>query len=86
MTLTSNTCRSENSNGAAPRSNASWALRALNWLAERDRRYREAQKLRRMPGERLDDVGLTRHEAEIAFRHGGPVRKARVGLGAARTT
>ena len=42
-------------------------LRALNWLAARDRRYRDAQKLRHMPDERLLDVGLTRLQAKQAF-------------------
>ncbi len=47
---------------------APFFLRALNWLAERDRSYREAQKLRNMPSERLDDMGMTREDAENAFR------------------
>lgn len=42
-------------------------LTALNWLVEKDRRYREAQTLKTMPYERLDDMGLTRKEADRAF-------------------
>lgn len=44
-------------------------LRALNWLADRDAAYRSAQKLRSMPDERLDDMGITREQAnELANR------------------
>ena len=39
-------------------------LRALNWLADRDAAYRSAQKLRSMPDERLDDMGITREQAD----------------------
>ncbi|HCQ64800.1 MAG TPA: hypothetical protein DIU07_06345 [Rhodobacteraceae bacterium] len=39
-------------------------LRALNWLADRDAAYRSAQKLRSMPDERLDDMGITREQAK----------------------
>lgn len=42
-------------------------LKALNWLAEKDHSYRQAQTLRQMPSERLDDMGLTRAEADRAF-------------------
>jgi uncharacterized protein YjiS (DUF1127 family) len=46
-------------------------LRALNWLAARDRRYRDAQKLRHMPDERLLDMGLTRMQAnQVLYRSG----------------
>ncbi len=35
-------------------------LRALNWLAELDRQYREASKLQGLPSERLVDMGINR--------------------------
>ena len=44
-------------------------LRALNWLADRDAAYRSAQKLRSMPDERLDDIGITREQARDAIRY-----------------
>ena len=34
--------------------------RLLDWLAERDRRYREAAQLASLPDERLRDIGLAR--------------------------
>jgi len=52
-------------NIAGPRT--SIIIRALNWLAERDRGYREAIKLRQMPKERLDDMGITRKQANTAY-------------------
>jgi uncharacterized protein YjiS (DUF1127 family) len=42
-------------------------LRALNWLAARDAAYRSARKLRAMPDERLDDMGITREQANRGF-------------------
>ena len=45
-----------------------WALRLLDWLSERDRRYREAAKLRRLPKERLDDIGLRPEQVEDVLR------------------
>ena len=41
--------------------------RALNWLAQRDAAYRQAQKLRAMPDERLDDMGITREQVDRLF-------------------
>lgn len=49
-------------------------LRVLNWLADRDARYREAHKLRNMSTERLEDVGITREEANRAFYQRGSRR------------
>ena len=61
------------------------ALLALNWLAEHDRRHREAQKLSRMPKERLLDMGMSQQDVEDAFcsapaprRHRAGIRKARL--------
>lgn len=42
-------------------------LRALNWLADRDAAYRASRKLRNMPDERLEDMGISREEANAAF-------------------
>lgn len=39
----------------------------LDWLAEKDSRYRQARALADMPAERLADIGLTRAEADRAF-------------------
>ncbi len=45
-------------------------LTVLNFLADSDQRYREAQCLKSMPDERLEDMGLTRTDANRAFlRH-----------------
>lgn len=41
-----------------PRAKKTLPLRALNWIAERDRRYREHAKLLRLPSERLIDMGI----------------------------
>jgi len=35
-------------------------LRALKWLAEIDKRYRDIAKLRSLPSERLIDMGIIR--------------------------
>ncbi|WP_137700281.1 hypothetical protein [Marimonas lutisalis] len=56
-------------------------LRALNWLADRNAAYRASHKLRNMPDERLDDMGITRDEANAAFYHRGS-RKADRGVSA----
>jgi uncharacterized protein YjiS (DUF1127 family) len=42
-------------------------LRLLNRLADRDAAYRASHKLRAMPDERLDDMGMTREDANTAF-------------------
>lgn len=41
-------------------------LRALNWVADRDAAYRASHKLRNMSDERLEDMGITREEANSA--------------------
>ena len=46
-------------------------LRALNWLADRDAAYRETQKLKDMPAERLEDMGISQEDA----RRGGVVAR-----------
>lgn len=46
-------------------------LRALNWLADRDAAYRASHKLRNMPDERLEDIGITREDANAAFYQRG---------------
>lgn len=43
-------------------------LRLLDIFAAWDARHRDAHKLRNMTDERLADMGLTRHDAENAFR------------------
>lgn len=40
-------------------------LRALNAIAELERRYREAEKLRNMPDERLADMGISPRAAAL---------------------
>ncbi len=56
-------------------------LCALNWLAARDQSYRAAQKLRDMPVERLEDMGLTREDTRSAFKRGKAAASGRlVGL------
>jgi hypothetical protein len=40
------------------RGTRSWALRALDWLAERDRAHRDAVRLSQLPPALLDDIGL----------------------------
>ncbi len=52
---------------SAPRRTTPLLRRALTWLAQRDAAYRQAQKLRAMPDERLDDMGLTREQVERLF-------------------
>ena len=39
---------------------APFPLRILNWLAERDRRYREAHKLANVDDDRLNDMGIAK--------------------------
>lgn len=59
-----------------PEASPNILLRVLLWLSERDRHYRSMRKLERMPSERLKDMGLTRPQADPAFRHGGGNRAA----------
>lgn len=42
-------------------------LNLLDRLVTADQRYREAQKLKSLPAERLEDMGLTRADADAAF-------------------
>lgn len=51
----------------APRRKTPLLRRALNWYAERNALYRQAQKLRAMPDDRLDDMGITREQVERLF-------------------
>ena len=60
------TSQSEAPRRATPARGPFW-LRALNWLADRDAAYRMGQKLRAMPDERLDDMGITREQIERHF-------------------
>ncbi|MEZ5721407.1 MAG: hypothetical protein R3D59_06890 [Paracoccaceae bacterium] len=46
---------------------ASLLRRALNRRAQRKALLRQAQKLRTMPDERLDDMGITREQVEGLF-------------------
>ena len=46
---------------------SSFLLRALNWLAKLDGDYREAAKLKTMPQERLDDMGMSRNSLKEQF-------------------
>lgn len=52
----------------APARPGSMLMHVLTWLEQRDRRYRAAQKLRNLPDERLEDMGMTRADAETAYR------------------
>jgi len=47
--------------------NSSFLLRALNWLAKLDGDYREAAKLKAMPQERLDDMGMCQNNLKEQF-------------------
>ncbi|MCP5075050.1 MAG: hypothetical protein GY947_17385 [Rhodobacteraceae bacterium] len=49
-------------------SSAPFWLRVLNWLASREDRFRQEHKLRNLPDERLDDMGMTRQDVKTAFR------------------
>ena len=51
----------------AKTSNVSFLLRILNWLAKHDGAYRENAKLKAMPQERLEDMGINRAVANRAF-------------------
>lgn len=51
---------------AKPRQTA-LVLRILNWLATRDAAYRQNVKLQGLPQERLDDMGMTRADANQVF-------------------
>lgn len=51
----------------APKIRKPLVLVVLDWLAERDRRYREAAKLRGMPAERLEDMGMTAGQADAEY-------------------
>lgn len=42
-------------------------LTVLNRLAAADQRYRDAQKLKSLPSERLADMGMSRTDADRAF-------------------
>ena len=42
-------------------------LTILNRLASADQRYRDAQKLKSLPTERLVDMGMSRADADRAF-------------------
>lgn len=50
----------------APKS-ASLFRRLLNAVLDADARYRQAHKLRNLPDERLQDMGISRQEANVAF-------------------
>lgn len=47
--------------------NAPIWLTVLNWIADADRRFREAQKLKSLSDEHLADMGMTRADADRAF-------------------
>lgn len=44
-----------------------WLI-VLNHLAVADQRFRDAQKLKLLSDERLEDMGMTRSDAEGAFQ------------------
>lgn len=45
-------------------------LTLLNRIAAADQRFRQAQKLKSLPAYRLEDMGMTREDADQAFlRH-----------------
>lgn len=46
-------------------------LRFLNLIADADSRYRQKQKLKNLPDERLEDMGMTRRDADMAFYQRG---------------
>ncbi|MDK3018370.1 hypothetical protein [Pseudodonghicola flavimaris] len=49
-------------------------LRLLNWIADADNRYRQKQQLKSLPAERLDDMGMSRRDADRAFSRYVPKR------------
>lgn len=52
-------------------------LRALNWLVDRDAAYRASHKLRNMPDERLEDMGITREGANTAYSAGYRIERTK---------
>jgi uncharacterized protein YjiS (DUF1127 family) len=40
----------------------------ISWLIDRDQRFRASRTLAGLPDERLDDMGMTRADARLAFR------------------
>ena len=66
MTITTQTTRISATRNERDTS-VPFLLNVLNWIAERDRRYREKQKLLSLPDERLEDMGMTRKDANMAF-------------------
>ncbi len=50
--------------------------RLLSWLVASDAAWRSARKLAAMPDERLADMGITREEADAAFRRRFATRDA----------
>ena len=64
------------------KSAAIW-LTLLNRIVAADQNFREAQKLKSLPEHRLDDMGLTREDADRAFlqhRYSRPADRAAVPL------
>ncbi|MDU8927308.1 hypothetical protein RXV86_07920 [Alisedimentitalea sp. MJ-SS2] len=65
MQIKTENTRTVNETSFAP---TAWIVGFLAWLVECDRRYREAHKLRNLPDERLQDMGMTRSDAKNAYR------------------
>lgn len=81
MTLTIRTTPRTDKN-TAPSIRAA-ILHALNWLAEQDQTYREAQKLARMDTHRLDDMGIlpTGQNSDFYHKYGNrPSDRARIAI------
>lgn len=70
MTSTLRSAAASHGAAHAPESRKPMLLRLIDAVAGWDARYRQAQKLREMPDERLADMGLTRRDALTAFRRG----------------
>jgi uncharacterized protein YjiS (DUF1127 family) len=71
QTLTSNTRTEMPARRAGQHATQPLWLRALNWLARADNAYRQKQMLKSLPDERLEDMGLSRRDADIAFYRRG---------------
>lgn len=52
---------------AISQQNTSVVLRILNWLVRLDSNHRQSQKLKHLDDRLLDDMGMTRKDAERAF-------------------
>ena len=50
-----------------PMAKGGFLVRALNWIAAKDYRHRQQERVKNLPNEALRDVGMTRKQANAAF-------------------